>query len=112
MSVPCDDNAGHAPALFLSALANRTKHSLAPSTQCGPLLALALAEEDGITQGEQSAPSALEWTLGLGQQSRQDHRGVEVWRVWVEEGSVPPSAEGSFVIQPGRSLGGQKCIHI
>lgn len=38
--------------------------------------------------------------------------GVEVWRVWVEEGSVPPTAEGSFVIQPGRLLSGQKHIHI
>lgn len=75
MSAPRDDDGGHAPALFLSALANGTERTLATGTQCGPLLALAPAEEDGITQGEQSAPSALEWTLGLGQQSRRGPRG-------------------------------------
>lgn len=52
MSVHCDDDAGNAHALFLSALTNGTEHTLTASAQCGPPFALALAEEDGIAQGD------------------------------------------------------------
>lgn len=56
------------PALFLSALTNGTEHTLAVSTQCGPLLALALAEEDGITQGNNQ--HRLPWNGRLASGSR------------------------------------------
>lgn len=65
MSAHCDADAGHAPALFLSALTNGTEHTLAVSAQCGPLLAL---PEDGIT--ERNNQHRLPWNGRLASGSR------------------------------------------
>lgn len=62
--------------------------------------------------GEQSAPSALEWTLGLGQQSRRGPPGGGGLEGVGQGRECPHTAEGSFVIQLGRSLHGQKRVHI